>query len=76
MRTTVDIPEHLLVEAKKLAAERRVSVTRLFEESLRGYLAEQRSVKRTTPPPLPVLTAPVPLAGIDLNDTSRLWELE
>lgn len=76
MRTTVDIPEHLLIEAKKLAAERRMSMTRLFEESLRGYLAEQRMARTRAAAPLPVLEDPIPAPGIDLDDTSRLWELE
>lgn len=74
MRTTVDVPEHLLVEAKKLAAERRLPLTRLFEESLREYLAAQRYQRAQAPPPLPVLKDPVPL--VDLDDTSRLWEIE
>ncbi len=38
MRTTIDIPDHLLVEAKQLAAERHLPLTRLFEDSLRLYL--------------------------------------
>jgi len=76
MRTTIDLPDHLLVDAKKLAAERRVPLTRLLEESLRSYLSEQRLRTREEPIPLPVLTNPVPVAGIDLDDTSRLWEVE
>jgi len=36
MRTTVDLPVHLLVEAKKLAAERRLPLTRVFEDSVRS----------------------------------------
>jgi hypothetical protein len=70
------VPEHLLVEAKKLAAERHVPVTRLFEESLRAYLAEQRMARTRAVDPLPVLDEPVPAPGIDLDDTSQLWELE
>lgn len=75
MRTTIDLPEHILVETKKLAAERRVSMTRVVEESLRFYLAEQRirSSDRETEP-LPVLSGPAPL--VDLDDTSALWEAE
>lgn len=75
MRTTVDLPDHLLVEAKKLAAERHLSFTRIVEESLRSYLAEQRMQKPMAEvKPLPVLREPVPL--VDLDDTSRLWEFE
>jgi hypothetical protein len=77
MRTTVDIPEHLLVEAKQLAAERHIPLTRLFEDSLRLYLGEQRMGRsKDAPVPLPVLRDPAPVAGIDLDDTSRLWELD
>jgi hypothetical protein len=50
MRTTVDIPEHLLVEAKQLAAERHLPLTRLFEDSLRLYLGEQRLRRAQTGP--------------------------
>lgn len=76
MRTTIDLPDHLLVDAKKLAAERHVPLTRLLEESLRAYLGEQRLRSREPIAPLPVLTSPAPMAGVDLDDTSRLWELE
>lgn len=76
MRTTVDIPDHLLFEAKQLAAERHLPLTRLFEDSLRLYLGEQRLRRaQTVPEPLPLLRDPVLVAGIDLDDTSHLWEL-
>jgi hypothetical protein len=76
MRTTVDLPDHLLIAAKKLAAERRMPLTRLFEESVRCYLSEQRMRVVEEPAPLPVLRGPVPVPGVDLDDTSRLWEIE
>jgi hypothetical protein len=76
MRTTIDLPDHLLVDAKKLAAERHVPLTRLLEESLRAYLSDQRLRTREEPAPLPVLAAPAPVPGVDLDDTSRLWEVE
>ncbi len=76
MRTTIDLPDHLLVDAKKLAAERHLPLTRLLEESLRAYLGEERLRRREEPAPLPILTEPSPLPGVDLDDTSRLWERE
>ncbi len=76
LRTTVDVPDHLLVDAKKLAADRCLPLTRVLEESLRSYLSEQRLRAREEPAPLPVLAGPAPAAGVDLDDTSRLWELE
>lgn len=76
MRTTVDIPDTLLVDAKKLAAERRVPLTRLVEESLRSYLSAERLRSKEAVPPLPVLSEPRIAPGVDLDDTSRLLEIE
>lgn len=77
MRTTVDVEDHLLLEAKQLAAARRTSLTAVLEDSLRAYLAEAR---RRPPPgrrtPLPVNTRSRPARGIDLDDTSKLLEIE
>ena len=77
MRTTIDVEDHLLLEAKQLAAARRTSLTAVLEDSLRAYLAEARSRKapsrRRT---LPVNTRSKPARGVDLNDTSKLLELE
>ena len=76
MRTTLDIPDHILVEAKKLAADRRLPLTRIVEESLRSFLSEQRARSAEPPPPLPVVRDAAPRHGIDLDDTSRLWEIK
>ena len=44
MKTTVDIPQSLLDEAKKLAATHRTTVKALIEEGLRRVIGEhQRS---------------------------------
>lgn len=44
MKTTVDIPQSLLDEAKKLAATNRTTVKALVEEGLRRVISEhQRS---------------------------------
>lgn len=72
----MDLPEYLLVESKKLAAERRVPPARVFEESLRAYLTEQRQGGSNASTLLPILREPVLVPGVDLNDTSRIWELE
>lgn len=77
MRTTVVLPDHLFTEAKKLAAERRTSFTRLLEESLRAYLARERSrVATATPERLPVVRKARPLQDVDLTNTSHLLEIE
>jgi hypothetical protein len=49
----------------------------LFEDSLRLYLGEQRLRRaQEVPPPLPLLRDAAPVTGIDLDDTSLLWELK
>lgn len=46
MKTTVDLPQSLLDEAKKLAANHRTTVKALIEEGLRRVIGEhQRSGK-------------------------------
>jgi len=42
MKTTVDIPQSLLDEAKKLAVKHRTSVKALIEEGLRRVLDEHQ----------------------------------
>ena len=76
MRTTVNIQDHLLIEAKKLAATQRKSLAFILEDSLRLYLAEQKR-NRTggVPWTLPVSNAGIPRTGVDLNDSSELLEL-
>jgi hypothetical protein len=78
MRTTVDLPDHLLLEAKQLAAARRIPLTRVLEESLRAYLAAERTRERESAaiPPLPVVRGVRPVRGVDLDDTSALLEIE
>lgn len=77
MRTTVNIPDHLLVEAKKLAASRKTSLASVVADSLRKYLADCREEEENRKKSLdiPVLRSGKPVEGVDLNDTSKLWEM-
>ena len=43
MKTTLNLNDNLLTEAKALAAQERTTLTRLIEEGLRLRLREQRS---------------------------------
>ena len=80
MRTTVDTPDHLLAEAKQLAAKRHPPLTRLLGDSLRLYLSEQRLRRAQIGLlPLPLLRDPVSVNGgpplqrlFDLRPTSAL----
>lgn len=60
MKTTLNLDDRLVRQAKKLAAERGVTLTSIVEEALRGVLVEpsrprpyrfrMRTVKGTRPP--------------------------
>jgi len=75
MRTTVEVPDHLLVEAKKLAATRRTSLASVIADSLRQYLAAYRAGDRRRYFDLPIVNAGRPVEGVDLDDTSSLVDL-
>lgn len=77
MRTTVNIADHLMVQAKKLAASRRISLAKVVEDSLRKYLAEYRNEARSGRGPydLPLMDAGKVVVGVDLDDTSELMDL-
>ena len=45
MKTTLDLPDELLIEAKKKAAEQRRPLRALFEEGLRMVLNKQEARK-------------------------------
>jgi len=76
MRTTVDVPDHLLAQAKQLAIARRSSLTAIVADSLRMYLTDAgKAASPPAPDELPVLRLPKPMRGVDLSDTSALIEV-
>jgi len=54
MKTTLDLNEHLLADAKTLAAQQRTSLTRLIEEGLRLRLHAHTAGPASTRVVLPV----------------------
>ena len=77
MRTTVDLADHLLIRAKKLAAAERTTLTAVLEDSLRLYFASLPEPAKRKPgrPRLPVAHGGKPLPGVNLNDTSALLDV-
>lgn len=67
MKTTLDIKDKLLADAKAMAAQQRTSLTRLIEEGLQLRLRKQQTAAR--PVSLPVFRGKGGLApglgGID-----------
>ena len=75
MKTTLDIDDQLLAEAKALAAHQRKSLTRLIEEGLHLRLRAESSAKRGAPVVLPLLKARGGLvAGVNPRSNKALLE--
>lgn len=75
MRTTVNLPEHLYVEARRVAAERKTSLTALLEEGLRTVLAKARLEQPSRHVELPLMDGGGLREEVDLTNTSAQWEL-
>jgi hypothetical protein len=74
MRTTVNLPDDLLQQAKLYAASRGATLTQVLEDSLRTQLSRQQDERRSERVPLP--TAPgAPRPGIDLDDSAALLDV-
>lgn len=54
MKTTLDINDTLLANAKALAAQQRTSLTRLIEEGLQLRLRSSRATTKTSKRKIPV----------------------
>jgi hypothetical protein len=75
MRTTLHLDDHLLRQAKKLAAETGRTFTAVVEDALRAALARRRRGKESEPFVLPTLQLGPPLPGVDLDNSAALLEL-
>ncbi|HVP18954.1 MAG TPA: hypothetical protein VMU36_08140 [Spirochaetia bacterium] len=74
MKTTVDLPDDLLIRAKKRAAETRTPLRVLIERGLRRELAGQgRARSPRAPRKVTWIVAPGGLPpGLDVSDRSSL----
>ena len=75
MRTTIYLPDDLLAQAKKLAAESRTSVTALIEDALKERLARRKWSPKSMPVKLTTYGEGGLQPGVDLDDTSALLDL-
>jgi hypothetical protein len=73
MRTTIRLDDHLLAQAKRLAAERHKTLTSLIEDALRQVLAQRKLAKTRRRIRLPVFDGNL-RAGIDLDDSAALLD--
>lgn len=76
-RTTVRLPEELLVRAKRKAAAEGRTLTSLIEDGLRAVIADAKPSAKPRRVVLPVSTATGgPFPGIDISNSAQLQELE
>ena len=75
MKTTIDLPDDLLIAVKKLAAERRTTIRSLVERGLRKELGEGENRAARRAPKIRWVTARGGLApGLDVADRARMTE--
>ena len=75
MRTTVRLDEHLLAQAKKVAAESGKTLTSVLEDALREKLARRRSLPRKAVVRLKTEKGGGVRRGVDLDDSASLLDL-
>jgi len=75
MKTTIDVPDELLIRAKKRAAELRRPLRALVADALRAQLAEGRPRSRAVRKKLRWVTVEGGLpVGLDLADRAKMHE--
>lgn len=75
MRTTLDVDEALLREAKLEAVRSGRTLTAVIEDALRESMARKRAQSKREPIELPVVTGPGVMPGVDLSSTAALFDL-
>jgi hypothetical protein len=75
MKTTLDINDSLLADAKSLAAQQRTTLTRLIEEGLQLRLRSSRAASKTKRHKIPVFKGRGGLvAGVDALSNKALLD--
>jgi hypothetical protein len=74
MKTTIDVPDDLLIQAKKRAAELRRPLRALIAEGLRLRLAELKEGRRKRKRLRLVTVAGGLPPGLDLRDRAKMHE--
>jgi hypothetical protein len=75
MRTTIHLPDDLLAEAKKVAAQSRRTLTAMIEDALRETLARRSRGGRAKRVRLSTFDGGGTQPRVDLDDTAALLDL-
>jgi hypothetical protein len=73
MRTTIRLNDRLLIEAKKLAAERGTTLTSIIEDSLREKLSRREPARRRAKFRFPTFKGKGLHPHVDLDDRGLGW---
>ena len=73
MKTTLDLPDELLIAAKKLAAEQRRPLRALIEEGLRTVLHKPEAKTRKRKVRLITVKGALP-KDLDLSSREKMYE--
>ncbi|MCU0247411.1 MAG: hypothetical protein MUC42_12610 [Bryobacter sp.] len=75
MKTTVDLPDELVIEAKKFAAEQRTTLRDLVENGLRQEIhpRAQQARKRSKPKIRWVIDKGGLAPGLDVSDRDKMY---
>lgn len=74
MRTTIRLPDELLREAKKAAADSGMSLTQLIEEAVRTMLTRRLETKDRPRVRLVTFSGEGVQPGVDLDDSAALLD--
>ena len=75
MRTTINLPDELIAQIKKLAAASHSTVTAVIEDALRETLARRRRSGRREQVILKTYGKRGLLPGVDIDDTASMLDL-
>jgi hypothetical protein len=75
MRTTINLDEQLLADAKLLAQQTGKTLTAVIEDALRERLARRDTTAVPEPTRLPTVSGNGLLPGVDLDDSPGLREM-
>ena len=75
MRTTFRLDDHLLKEAKQLAARTGRTLTAVIEDALREMLARARKRRERATVKLPTFRGDGLRPGVDLDDSASLFDI-
>jgi hypothetical protein len=73
MRTTLNLPDGLVAQAKAQAAASGQTLTSLIEEGLRLVLQKHNAPYPAAPEPLPAYGRPAGRVLVDLGDRDAVW---